>query len=380
MALSGTLKDFGIADIFQLIGNQQKTGALLLKNDTDQVDIAFYEGNVVAASEKNRKTNRYLGAMLVRADLVKEEQLEEALVTQKRSLKRLGDILVEMGTISEAHLAEMARLQTTETVYRLFEWKSGTYEFTQKEVDAGKHAFDPIRAETILLEGFRRTDEWPAVQKALPDLDATVRRIKPVAADGAPTESADPMAMISSRPGARHEAIYNLAADPERTLQKIADISRVGDFEALKVVRDLVAAGNFELVAPARGGQRAIKELAAGGRAFARSGWLFRLVLGVLCFGGTLWGMRKVLAAPEGVVAQRAVRRSAGAHLIARDQLMRIESALEVYRIEHGEYPAALHALVETQLLVERDLSYPYSRPYPYRRTANGFVLLPPLD
>ena len=30
MALKGTLKDFGIADIFQLIGQQQKTGALIV--------------------------------------------------------------------------------------------------------------------------------------------------------------------------------------------------------------------------------------------------------------------------------------------------------------------------------------------------------------
>ena len=36
MALRGTLKDFGIADIFQLIGHQTKSGLLTLKNrDSD---------------------------------------------------------------------------------------------------------------------------------------------------------------------------------------------------------------------------------------------------------------------------------------------------------------------------------------------------------
>jgi hypothetical protein len=380
MALSGTLKDFGIADIFQLIGNQQKSGQLVLQNETDRVDIIFFDGNVIAASEKNRKTNRFLGAMLVRADLVKAEKLEEALVQQKRSLKRLGDILIEMGAISEGHLSEMARLQTSETVYRLFDWKSGTYEFTQRDVDPGNKSFDPIRAETILLEGFRRTDEWPSVQRALPSLDATVRRLKPVAPNSRDDDSSDPMAMVASRPGARHDTIYNLAAEPDRTLQKIADLSRMGDFEAFKVIRDLVANGNFALVAPARGRRAAMKELAAGGRAFARSGWLFRLVLGLACFFGTMAGLRKLLTEPEGIVARKAMRRSAGAHLIARDQLLRLESALEVYRLEHGEYPAALHALVEAQLIGERELMYPYDRPYPYRRSGNGFVLLPPLD
>ena len=35
MALSGTLKDFGIADILQLIGHQTKTGRLTLKSASD---------------------------------------------------------------------------------------------------------------------------------------------------------------------------------------------------------------------------------------------------------------------------------------------------------------------------------------------------------
>ena len=380
MALSGTLRDFGISDIFQLISSQQKTGVLVVKNEADQVDVSFLDGNVIAAFEKNRKSTRFLGAMLVRAELITPQQIEDALVQQKRSLKRLGDILVSMGAISEAHLSEMARLQTSETVYRLFEWKSGTYEFSQRDVDAGKHTFDPIRAETILLEGFRRSDERPAVQKALPTFEATVRRLKPVDPDSSAPDSNDPLALVSSRPGARHQTIYHLAAEPERTLQKIADLSRLGDFEAMKVIRDLVANGNFELVPPARGGRRAIKEVAAGGRAFAKSGWLMRLVLGVLCFGGTLYGLRKLAEEHEGLVTHQSLRRSAGAHLIARDQLLRLESALEVYRLEHGEYPAALQALVDAQLVNPQDIAYPFDRPYPYRRTQSGFVLLPPLD
>ena len=51
-----------------------------------------------------------------------------------------------------------------------------------------------------------------------------------------------------------------------------------------------------------------------------------------------------------------------------------------MYRLEHGDYPLALAALVEGQLLGESDLKYPFADPYHYRKTANGFVLLPPLD
>jgi hypothetical protein len=39
-----------------------------------------------------------------------------------------------------------------------------------------------------------------------------------------------------------------------------------------------------------------------------------------------------------------------------------------------------LRALVEGQLVSEQDLHYPYREAYYYRRTPQGFVLLPPLD
>src|SRR4030081_2624903 len=95
MALSGTLKDFGIADILQLIGHQTKTGRLTLKSGGEEVEVFFVEGNVVFATEKARKSPNLLGNLLLRAELLSKEQLEEALAVQQRTLKRLGDILIE---------------------------------------------------------------------------------------------------------------------------------------------------------------------------------------------------------------------------------------------------------------------------------------------
>ena len=48
MALEGTIKDFGLPDIFQLIGLQRKTGLLTLKHDTEDVTVTF-EGGMVEA-------------------------------------------------------------------------------------------------------------------------------------------------------------------------------------------------------------------------------------------------------------------------------------------------------------------------------------------
>src|SRR6184192_1555127 len=109
MALSGTLKDFGIADILQLIGHQTKTGKLVLKNGPEEVDVLFVEGNVVFASDHARQKESLLGSMLLRAELLNDEKLEEALGVQKRSLKRLGDVLLE--AVPQAARRRPARAQ-----------------------------------------------------------------------------------------------------------------------------------------------------------------------------------------------------------------------------------------------------------------------------
>src|SRR6185437_10888986 len=100
------------------------------------------------------------------------------LTTQERTLRRLGDSLIELGACDRAALKEMARLQTTETIYRLFMWKKGTYEFTATPVDYDEQSYEPIRAENILMEGFRMVDEWPAVRKVIPTVRCTFVNLK----------------------------------------------------------------------------------------------------------------------------------------------------------------------------------------------------------
>src|SRR3954469_8029134 len=100
MALKGTLKDFGIADILQLIGQQQKTGVLYIKSKSEEVEVSFVEGNVVRALSKTRRSRELLGSMLVGSGLLTQNELDEALDIQKRTLKRLGDILVTEGKVT----------------------------------------------------------------------------------------------------------------------------------------------------------------------------------------------------------------------------------------------------------------------------------------
>ena len=74
MALTGTLEDFGIAEILQLIGQQAKTGVLHLHGRGDEIHIAIADGCVVRAEAAGRKARERLGNMLVRAELIRPER------------------------------------------------------------------------------------------------------------------------------------------------------------------------------------------------------------------------------------------------------------------------------------------------------------------
>src|SRR4051812_25031853 len=131
MALRGTLKDFGIADVFSLIGSQNKTGQLVVQGKDEKVTLHFVDGGVVNSEATGRKRQDLIGNILVRAEVLTEAELRAALDLQKGSGRHLGDHLLTMGRVSTADLQTFAKLQSTETVYRVFLWRAGTYEFNQ---------------------------------------------------------------------------------------------------------------------------------------------------------------------------------------------------------------------------------------------------------
>ncbi len=395
MALRGTLKDFGIAEILQLIGQQAKTGVLHLESKAkdEEVQVSFYQGNVVRAEEVGRTKRDFLGSMLVKAGLVSQAQLDEALGEQKRTLKRLGDILIEAGAISRDRLKEMAQLQASETLFRLFRWKSGTYRFEQVEVKWDRDWFVPIRSEAVLMEGFRLVDEWPIVRRKIPSSRMTFELLQPlprsrsqeVDLDSALDRAFDGVAQAEPervRLAPADERVLKLVA-PGRTARRLVELSRLGEFETHKALANLVSGGYLSAIAPSPEDEEAERGGAGGfvdQVVTVATRLVFTVALAVLVAALVHVG-RSQGGAGVGTSVEALVLDSAAERAIADGQLARIGFALEVHRLETGRHPEALVELVERGLLREDDLRYPWSEPYFYRRLGDrsGYVLLPPL-
>src|SRR5687767_7265408 len=248
MALEGTIRDFGLPDIFQLIGLQRKTGILTLKNEKDQVTVAFENGMVVAADSSTKRLEDRLGNVLVKQGKLTNERLADALSTQKATLQRLGHVLVTQNAITDKDLKEAITVQISQLVFKVFRWRDGEYHFAPTDtVDYDRENFAPMSADFILMEGIRMVDEWPIIEKKIPSMDIVFRTavdpgtIEVAVTDAAGGEVKQSAASASNKIRlSRDEERVFRKVDGTRTVQGIVDSSGLSEFDTCRILFDLL--------------------------------------------------------------------------------------------------------------------------------------------
>src|SRR2546421_13006327 len=76
-----------------------------------------------------------------------------------------------MGVITQADLERYMRVQIEESVYYLFTWTQGTFNFEADVRPERQDFLVSITPESLLLEGARRVDEWSLIEKKIPGFD-----------------------------------------------------------------------------------------------------------------------------------------------------------------------------------------------------------------
>jgi tetratricopeptide (TPR) repeat protein len=170
MAIKGSLKEASLPDVLQLLALGNKTGCLAVADRQNFGYVYFDEGRICYASIVNRRDR--LGDLLKRSHVITAEQLEGAIrLQEQRREKRLGEILVEMGALTREDLQRFVQLQIEESVYFLFTWTSGTFNFEAGVRPEQQEFLVSINPESLLLEGARRVDEWSQIEKKIPSFD-----------------------------------------------------------------------------------------------------------------------------------------------------------------------------------------------------------------
>ncbi|HUD72517.1 MAG TPA: DUF4388 domain-containing protein [Dongiaceae bacterium] len=385
MALKGTLKDFSLADIFQLIGIQKKSGILTLKSGQETATVSFVEGQVVAADSTLRRLEDRLGVVLVKSGRLSEAQLQEALRQQRSNLKRLGTVLVEGKFLDTTHLSEALQIQIGQMVYRLFRWTSGEYDFNQDaKVEYERDLMQPMSAESVLMEGARILDEWPMIERGLRSMQAVYRhanvaiaRAASAAGAGRGDEAAGAVTLNDT------ERMVHGLVDGKRTVQEIVERSPLSEFETCRTLFELAGRQLIEEApaatgaavtpaAPARKGAVKPKRRAARGSPLLLGVALLALVL--IAGGGILvrvlpWLGRASQAVDIATWLGPFLSGDESAKVsvaLARNNVQKVEAAIEVYYLLNRGYPRALGDLVTEGLLPPEAILTRFGQPIPY--------------
>jgi hypothetical protein len=384
MALEGTIRDFGLPDIFQLIGLQRKTGLLTLTNEKDEesVTVAFENGMVVMADSSARRLEDRLGYVLVKQGKITRERLDEALGVQKQTLQRLGHILAGGSAITTKDLRDALQVQISQIVFRVFRWHDGRYQFAPAEaVDYDRENFVPMSTDFILMEGIRMVDEWPIIEKKIPSFDIVFRPVVDPSlievgagagaeAGGAERRSAA-IATGRIRLTPEEERVFR-KVDGVRTVQAIIDGTGAAEFEVCRTLFDFL---NRNLIAPAgRGTAPSLEESRAAGAASSVPGYVVAGLVVALALAGLVVQRRSpfALTALPPVLQGSYVAVLEGA---TRSRLARLERAIEAWSATHHAPPAALEDLVRAGLVDRSYLLDPWARPFHYEPGPGGYLL-----
>jgi hypothetical protein len=257
MALEGTLRDFSLSDILQLISLQRKTGLLTLKSPDDKVTLGFDEGKLVSAESSAKRMDTRLGTLLVKTNCLAPEMLAKALEIQGQTLQRLGFILLRNGYCTAEDLRNGLDIQIRKITYGLFRWSDGDYVFhAQERVDFDREFVSPVSVESLLMEGARMMDEWPIIEKVVRSLQMVFQRV-PISQAVVQAEEHEEPEEIGEASLARRAKdgrdepirisrqewhVYELV-DGRRSVGAVIDRTFLSDFDGCKAFFDLVSRG-----------------------------------------------------------------------------------------------------------------------------------------
>src|SRR5260370_27519806 len=129
--LQGSVNEFGLLEVLQMMDFGGMTGAIHLKQQsTERIGIVYFkEGKLAGCSELDPGALT-LGDILQQLGMAHSQHIARAFSMQMQDPfgKRIGERLIEMGVISDIQLREALRTKALWTARELALCTEGTYE------------------------------------------------------------------------------------------------------------------------------------------------------------------------------------------------------------------------------------------------------------
>ncbi len=233
--LRGDLRVVPLAEVLQLLDVQEQSGVLTVERSGARVDIYFRRGRVDQATAEGVPEEFLLGRFVLDAELMQRADFESFLESRadagKSGQRLIGQQLVKLGFLAAADLKTCLTRQSSELIYEILRWRHGRFRFSAglelppSVIDAALG----LDVEAVLMEGYRRVDEWHLIERAIDNFDVVFLR------------NEDSVAQMGRGRLTREELAVLELVNGKNTVKDIIRKSRMGSFEVSKMLYRLLS-------------------------------------------------------------------------------------------------------------------------------------------
>jgi hypothetical protein len=220
-----------LAQVLQLLQDQSQTGVLTITRGSAKVDVYFRQGKVEFAFAAGVSEEFLLGRFIIDNNLMARQDLDTLLKSRSGSTQLLGAQLVKLGYVTPGELRQVMSQQTSELIYELLRWSAGRFVFrsTKELPPVALDAALGLSIEGILMEGFRRVDEWHLIEKEVDNFDVIFVR------------NEDAVAHMGKGRLTREEQTVLDLVNGKNTVKEIIRQSRMSSFDVSKMLYRLLS-------------------------------------------------------------------------------------------------------------------------------------------
>ena len=230
--LRGDLRVVPLAEVLQLLDVQEQSGVLTVERSGARVEIYFRRGRVDQAIADGVPEEFLLGRFVTDAELMTRADFEGFLESRSSAnAKLIGQQLVKLGHLADTDLKSCLTRQSSELIYEILRWRHGRFRFS-----AGMELPPPVidaalglDVEAVLMEGYRRVDEWHLIERAIDNFDVVFLR------------NEDSVAQMGRGRLTREELAVLELVNGKNTVKDIVRKSRMGSFEVSKMLYRLLS-------------------------------------------------------------------------------------------------------------------------------------------
>ncbi|MEY4672655.1 MAG: hypothetical protein RL148_439 [Planctomycetota bacterium] len=235
MALKGDLASVDLAQVFQMLALNKKTGLLSIQSPRLWKVLHFGPRGVTLYFNPHSLLEKCLCSLL-RKGSISPRNLDEA---REHAASQGADLLQTLqagGLVDPAELESLMAIEVEEEIHELFFCKDARFEFHEgvdrlEELEGVVDERFCFNADSLVMEAARRIDEWSYISERIPNQFVVMERT----AAALDPEDAEPI----------NASVHELV-DGRRNVARIVELSGHSSFIVSKALAQLLDSGHVE--------------------------------------------------------------------------------------------------------------------------------------